>query len=102
MEGVPGMSKTDRTCRYYYCLNQRKKKHPAKTVHKDEIEEIQVVPRRPEDADLARRQPHRHYRIPTGAVTRSSRRLRPGAQTWKPNSRTSSIPSHRLFQRKHR
>lgn len=38
MEGVSGTSKTGRTHRYYYCLNQRKKKCSAKTVRKDEIE----------------------------------------------------------------
>jgi len=38
MEGVSGTSKTGRTYRYYYCLNQRKKKCSAKTLRKDEIE----------------------------------------------------------------
>ena len=38
MEGVSGTSKTGKTYRYYYCLNQRKKKCLAKTVRKDEIE----------------------------------------------------------------
>lgn len=38
MEGVSGTSKTGKTYRYYYCLNQRKKQCPAKTVRKDEIE----------------------------------------------------------------
>ena len=38
MEGVSGTSKTGKTHRYYYCLNQRKKKCSAKTVRKDEIE----------------------------------------------------------------
>ena len=38
MEGVSGTSKTGKTYRYYYCLNQRKKKCSAKTVRKDEIE----------------------------------------------------------------
>lgn len=38
MEGVSGTSKTGRTYRYYYCLNQRKKKCSAKTVRKDAIE----------------------------------------------------------------
>ena len=38
MEGVSGTSKTGKTYRYYYCLNQRKKKYSAKTVRKDEIE----------------------------------------------------------------
>lgn len=38
MEGVSGTSKTGKTYRYYYCLNQRKKKYTAKTVRKDEIE----------------------------------------------------------------
>lgn len=38
MEGVSGTSKTGRKYRYYYCLNQRKKKCDAKPVHKDDIE----------------------------------------------------------------
>lgn len=38
VEGVSGTSKTGKTYRYYYCLNQRKKKCSAKTVRKDEIE----------------------------------------------------------------
>lgn len=38
MEGVSGTSKTGRKYRYYYCLNQRKKKCDAKPVRKDEIE----------------------------------------------------------------
>ena len=38
MEGMSGTSKTGRTYRYYYCLNQRKKKCSAKTLRKDEIE----------------------------------------------------------------
>lgn len=38
MEGVSGTSKTGRKYRYYYCLNQRKKKCTAKTVRKNEIE----------------------------------------------------------------
>lgn len=38
MEGVSGTSKTGKTYRYYYCLNQRKKRCSAKTVRKDEIE----------------------------------------------------------------
>lgn len=38
MEGVSGTSKTGKIYRYYYCLNQRKKKCTAKTVRKDEIE----------------------------------------------------------------
>lgn len=38
MEGVSGTLKTGKTYRYYYCLNQRKKKCSAKTVRKDEIE----------------------------------------------------------------
>lgn len=38
MEGVSGTSKTGKTYRYYYCLNQRKKKCSAKTVRKDAIE----------------------------------------------------------------
>lgn len=36
--GVSGTSKTGRKYRYYYCLNQRKKKCDAKPVRKDEIE----------------------------------------------------------------
>lgn len=51
MEGVSGTSKTGKTYRYYYCLNQRKKKCSAKTVRKDEIEvgieEGHLFPRRP-------------------------------------------------------
>ncbi|WP_392452444.1 recombinase family protein [Corynebacterium dentalis] len=39
MEGVSGTSETGRKYRYYYCLNQRKKKCIAKSVRKDEIEE---------------------------------------------------------------
>ncbi len=39
MEGVSGTSQTGRKHRYYYCLNQRKKKCTAKSVRKDEIEE---------------------------------------------------------------
>ena len=38
MEGVSGTSKTGKIYRYYYCLNQRKKKCSAKPVRKDEIE----------------------------------------------------------------
>ena len=38
MEGVSGTSKTGRKYRYYYCLNKRKKKCPAKNVRKDAIE----------------------------------------------------------------
>ena len=38
MEGVSGTSKTGKTYRYYYCLNQRKKKCSAKTVRKEEVE----------------------------------------------------------------
>ena len=38
MEGVSGTSKTGKTYRYYYCLEQRKKKCTAKTVRKNEIE----------------------------------------------------------------
>lgn len=38
MESVSGTSKTGRTYRHYYCLNQRKKKCSAKTVRKDAIE----------------------------------------------------------------
>lgn len=38
MEVISGTSKTGKTYRYYYCLNQRKKKCSAKTVRKDEIE----------------------------------------------------------------
>lgn len=38
MEGVSGTSKTGKIHRYYYCLNQRKKKCSAKPVRKDEIE----------------------------------------------------------------
>ena len=38
MEGVSGTSKTGRTYRYYYCLNQRKKTCSAKPIRKEEIE----------------------------------------------------------------
>ncbi len=38
MEGVSGTSKTGKKHRYYYCLDQRKKKCSAKPVRKDEIE----------------------------------------------------------------
>ena len=38
MEGVSGTSKTGKTYRYYYCLNQRKKMCTAKAVRKDETE----------------------------------------------------------------
>lgn len=34
MEGLSGTSKTGKTYRYYYCLNQRKKKCTAKTVRR--------------------------------------------------------------------
>ncbi|MDO5683614.1 MAG: recombinase family protein [Propionibacteriaceae bacterium] len=45
MEGVSGTSKTGKKYRYYYCLNQRKKKCAAKPVGKDAIEArvVQVV-----------------------------------------------------------
>lgn len=42
MEGVSGTSKTGRKYRYYYCLNQRKKKCSAKPFRKERIE-TQVV-----------------------------------------------------------
>lgn len=38
MEGVSGTSKTGRKYRYYYCLNQRRKRCTAKPVRKDLIE----------------------------------------------------------------
>lgn len=45
MEGVSGTSKTGRKYRYYYCLNQRKKKCAAKAVRKADIEQrvVEVV-----------------------------------------------------------
>ncbi|MCS4483998.1 zinc ribbon domain-containing protein [Gleimia sp. 6138-11-ORH1] len=38
MEGVSGTSKTARKYRYYYCLNQRRKKCTLKPVRKDALE----------------------------------------------------------------
>ncbi|MEW6886586.1 zinc ribbon domain-containing protein [Trueperella pyogenes] len=98
MEGVSGTSKTGRKYRYYYCLNQRKKKCTAKTVRKDEIEMrvdeiVESFLADPEmlaslAVDLAD-----HHSRPTDEETRSSKPWKRAAQTSRSSSLTSSKPS---------
>ena len=54
MEGVSGTSKTGRKHRYYYCLNQRKKRCTAKPVRKDDLEArvVQIVEGFLEDTEM--------------------------------------------------
>lgn len=54
MQGVSGTSKTGRTYRYYYCINQRKKKCKAKKIRKESIETqiAQIVEDFLEDSEM--------------------------------------------------